>query len=201
MNHPPLIPRTGLAPGRRTGSVLRYLVLGVTATFLAAVSVQASVYVQQLKLDALCKNAHRIIRGTVDSVSSGQISVGGGSLPTVTYRIKVTETMAGAPAEIVNLTMVAEPKTAIRHGNARREPLIEVPPLEEGKEYLLFTTKPSKIGLTSPVGLAQGLFSIKQQGDKVTAVNGVNNAGLGLGSGGPVAYQELAARIRALRPN
>lgn len=174
---------------------------GLAAGLVACASLQASVYVRQLKLDALCKNAHRIVRGTVESATPGQVAAGGGSLPTVTYRIKVAETIAGVPAEIVNLTMVAEPKSRIRSGSAERAPIVEIPELTEGQEYLLFTTKPSKLGLSSPVGLAQGCFKITKVGDKEMAVNGVNNAGLGVGSGGPVAYAELAQRIRALRPN
>ena len=100
---------------------------------------------------------------------------------------------------MVNLTMITEPKAETTSGNARRFPILELPLLEEGKDYLLFTTKPSKAGLTSPVGLTQGCFSITKKGDVDVAVNGVNNAGLGLGKDGPVEYEELARRIRALR--
>ncbi|MFN0127278.1 MAG: hypothetical protein ACKV19_11400 [Verrucomicrobiales bacterium] len=164
-------------------------------------SLQASVYVQQMRLEALCQNAGRIVRGTVVNVSRGQVEVGGGLLPTVVYKIQVKENLAGTPAELVVLTMVARPKSPTQAGNATRLALVELPQLEEGKEYLLFTTKPSKAGLTSPVGLAQGCFSISKSGKTEFAVNGVDNAGLGLPSKGPIAYQELVKRIRTLRPN
>ncbi|HAB15408.1 MAG TPA: hypothetical protein PLX89_01235 [Verrucomicrobiota bacterium] len=183
--------------GRFLRRALFALVLSVAGLLPAA----GSIYAQHLKLDALCAQANRIFRGTVLTVTAGQVSVGGGSLPTATYKIQVKDTMAGTVAETVTLTMVSEPKARPQQGNIQRQPVLELPTLEEGKEYLLFLTKPSKIGLTSPVGLVQGCFTITKKGDTEFAVNGVNNAGLGIGDGGPVKYEELAKRIQALRPN
>lgn len=185
--------------GKPPHGFFQFLVLATV--WLAACSVEASVYVQQMKLETLCEKAGRIIRGTVVKVSTGQVNVGGGLLPTVTYEIKVKDTMAGTPVGTVNFTMIAELKAPARQGKATRAPLLELPRLEEGGEYLLFATAPSKAGLTSPVGLAQGCFSISKKGDTEFAVNGANNVGLGLGAGGPIQYQELVKRIRALRPN
>lgn len=174
----------------------------VLATLCGVMSpLPASVYVQQMKLEALCEKAGRIVRGTVVKVTRAQVEVGGGLLPTVVYHVQVKDTMAGTPASQVILTMIAEPKSPTQHGTATRLPLVELPRLEEGKEYLLFTTAPSKAGLTSPVGLAQGCFSISKKGNTEYAVNGLNNVGLGLASAGPVSYQELVRRIRALRSN
>jgi hypothetical protein len=48
-----------------------------------------------------------------------------------------------------------------------------------GEQVLLFLTRPSQYGMSSPVGLEQGCFRIRQdsQGNKV-AVNGLNNVAL-----------------------
>jgi hypothetical protein len=175
------------------------LALGVTAYF--AIGVSADTFVQRFHLDALCQKADRIFRGTVLTVKTGTVTAGGGELPTVTYQIKVNETLAGPHQLAVNLTMIGEIKKNPAQQGVQRAPLLDLPRLEEGKEYLLFTTRPSAAGLSTTVGLQQGCFSLTKKEGKAYAVNGANNAGLGLGKNGPVEYEKLTAQIRALRPN
>lgn len=187
-------------PRGRSGSLtwpaLLTLALALSALIIPA---PASIYVQKLTLDGLTAKADRIVRGTVTGVTHGEVQAGGGTLPTVTYRVQVKESLAGKPGyAVINLTMITDRKAPVQHGNARREKLLEMPELTEGQEYLLFTTRPSKAGLSSFVGLAQGCFAISARGDKEFALNGVNNAGLGLAAAGPVEYRELATKIRAL---
>jgi hypothetical protein len=82
----------------------------------------------------------------------------------------------------------------------------DVPRLHSGKEYLLFLTAPSSVGLSAPVGLGQGAFGLVQQGKEKAAVNGVDNVGLFRGmrtaarfaGRGPINYSELASQIRAI---
>ena len=55
-----------------------------------------------------------------------------------------------------------------------------MPSYKTGQEYVLLLTTESGIGLTAPVGLAQGSFRVvrdSQNGQK-SVVNGVGNAGL-----------------------
>lgn len=192
----PARPLSRLRGGHFTWPALLTLALGL----LALVPAPASIYVQKLTLDGLSAKADRIFRGTVTGITYGEVQAGGGRLPTVTYRLQVKEALAGKPGYgLISLTMLAERKSPVQHGNARREKLLELPELKEGQEYLLFTTRPSQVGLSSFVGLAQGCFAISARGDKEFALNGVNNAGLGLAAAGPVEYQELATKIRARR--
>ena len=83
--------------------------------------------------------------------------------------------------------------------------LADVPRLERGREYLLMTTAPSTIGLSTTVGLGQGCFFIRSVGKEEMAVNAFNNSGLFDGmeepegyTGGPIAYGQLVDQIRAL---
>jgi len=115
-----------------------------------------------------------------------------------TYRLEVKEILAGTESAVVDLKVVGSSKA--QTGNIQRVDLFgDVPRLELGNEYLLFTTKPSKIGLSNFVGLGQGCFSIFAQDKKEVALNGAGNNGLGLEKSGPVAYSELVRKIRELR--
>ena len=76
--------------------------------------------------------------------------------------------------------------------------------LDVGGEYLLFTTQPSRVGLSTMVGLGQGAFKVVVFEKEDAVLNGVNNHGLfrGIDSGefpasGPINYAALATRIRA----
>jgi hypothetical protein len=73
-------------------------------------------------------------------------------------------------------------------------------------EYVLFTTRPSSVGLSTTVGLGQGAFRIVDTGKNEEAVNAFNNVGLRRGlarsavpslpESGPISYPQLAAAIR-----
>ena len=166
----------------------------------------------QMSLRDLARNAGRIFRGTVVAVDTGTVQAGGGALPIVTYRLSVDEAFkgdftpvkAGGPT-VVEIRMVGT-KAARTSGTTRRLPVLwDVPRLVKGQEYVLFTTEPSRIGLSTTVGLGQGAFVLMGGGKEQLAVNAFNNSGLGRGlragllpGGGPVPYGQLAQAIRAV---
>jgi hypothetical protein len=178
------------------------------AAMLAAFLIQPAhaTTVLKMTLDDLASRADRVFRGSVMSVESGNIEVGGGSLPTVTYELLVEERFKGDyPSSegkaIVTVTMVGNHKQAehvvddLRRVNA----LPDLPELNVGQHYLLFTTEPSKVGLSTTVGLGQGAFKVylSPEGEELAA-NELNNAGL---FDGPVSYATLASAIRAALGN
>lgn len=178
------------------------------AVVLVAHQVHATIMLQ-LDLEELTNRADRIFRGAVVSVESGEVAVGGGELPIVTYRIKVTDLLKGEPTEVkgdqsvMEIRFVGElvpPKAG--EDQVRRFPVFrDVPRLTLGGDYLLFTTAESSAGLSVSVGLGQGTFKVSPvdgADGEFTAVNEFGNAGLGLGSAGPVAYTELSNEIRSL---
>jgi hypothetical protein len=106
----------------------------------------------------------------------------------------------------------------VTRGNLRSAVLLpRMPDLVVGSSYLVMTTRPSTIGLSTTVGLGQGCFRISQVGKEEQATNEANNAGLfrdmapppSLGAraavtstspaaGGAISYASLADRIRGL---
>ena len=185
------------------------------AAVLAAISVPAgAAMILKMNLAQLTDRADAIFRGEVLSAEPGKISIGGGTLPTVTYRLRVDEAFKGefeakenASPEI-EITMLGTLKASLRSGNQQRltSSLPEVPKLRVGESYVLFTTAPGASGLRSPVGLGQGSFRIYAGENKTEfAVNELNNLGLfngsptaraGQGSEGPVTYTRLATAIQ-----
>jgi len=157
-----------------------------------------------LDLAALTDRADRIFRGTVIDVEQSSIAAGGGELPMVIYRLRVEESLKG-DADVVKgdeayieIRMVGSIKDEKPQGELVRFDMFrDVPRLTMGSDYLLFTTKPSSIGLSTTVGLGQGAFALYSQDKRDWAVNGFDNAGLGVGDSGAVAYADLVAAIKA----
>ena len=182
--------------------------------FLASAPAADATTVTQMNLADLAGRAGRIFRGTVVAVDEGTVAAGGGEVPTVIYRLRVTDALKGAyvtegARRFAEVRMVGRVKHDDTVGKPRRvSPLGALPALEMGREYLLFTTTPSRVGLSTTVGLGQGAFRILGEGEEAAAVNAFANAGLfdrmadprasRLSGAGPVPYADLASSIRAL---
>lgn len=158
--------------------------------------------VLQMDLGELCDRADRIYRGTIVEVTEGTIEAGGGELPTVTYKVRVDEAFKGSFSEVkgvkvVEVRMIGNAKATPDQGDLRKLAAIPgMPTLRVGDDYVLFTTAPSAIGLSTFVGLGQGCFDLFVAGKEEQALNEVNNTGLIAGfEGGPILYSDLVAAI------
>lgn len=175
----------------------------VVAWSLALVALAASpaagTTVLKMDLDGLVTNADRIFRGTVVAVEPGTLEIGGGELPTVTFRIALEETFKGTfegkESDVVEMTVVGNLKQGDSVGGLTRfANLPEPPELVTGGDYVIFATAPSAAGLSTAVGLGQGAFKVYQgEGAQELAVNELGNLGL---FAGPVTYATLADEIR-----
>ena len=185
------------------------------AAMLAFITAPASAaMILKMNLAQLTDRADVIFRGEVLSAEPGKISIGGGTLPTVTYRLRVDEAFKGQfeakenASPEVEITMLGTFNATANNGGYTRlsSSLPEVPKLRVGESYVLFTTAPGQSGLRSPVGLGQGSFRIYAGPNKTElAVNEINNLGLfdgatptqraAPGSEGPVTYTRLATAI------
>ena len=177
------------------GALLIALLAGLTA-----IPAEAGM-VLKMDLENLADRADQIFRGTVLSAEPGTITAGGTELPTVTYRIQVDEAFKGDYADtkgIAEITMLGNLKADAPNGSTVRfSRLPELPNLVRGGEYVVFTTAPSTIGLSTTVGLGQGAFKVYFSPDRQEmAVNELDNAGLTETINGPVPYQTLADAIR-----
>jgi len=178
----------------------RFLVALAAVLMIVAPALDATT-VLKLNLEQMVARAGNVFRATVVDVRGGSINVGGGSLPTTTYTLRVEESFKGSFEKVgatVEVTVA---------GSIKREPVLignkhhfsvlpEVPRLEIGSDYLLMTTTPGTGGLSTTVGLGQGAFTIFTRNRQELAVNAVGNANIG--QSGPVAYSQLAANIRAI---
>lgn len=156
--------------------------------------------VLRLNLGQMVSRAGNIFRATVVDVRGGTVHVGGGTLPTTTYTLRVEESFKGTfdkEGSTVEVTIVGSIKNdPVIVGNRQKFSVLpDVPRLTIGSDYLLMTTSPSPAGLSTTVGLGQGAFSIFTRNRQELAVNAVGNANIG--ESGAIAYTELAADIRA----
>lgn len=167
----------------------------------------------QMNLKDLATRSDKVFRGTVLSARPGTVKAGGSELATVTYRLKVDETFKGdfAAAKsgadvVVEVRMLGTLKEAAGQGGVLRLSVLrDVPRLAVGEDYVLFTTRPSRVGLSTTVGLGQGAFRIVDAGKEEEALNAYNNLGLSRGlaspalpNRGPVPYAQLAQAIRSV---
>jgi hypothetical protein len=197
-------------------------VLAAIAACTVASTPLHAVNVRQMSLPELVANADRIVRGTVIAGDDTTVTAGGGQLPAMAYRIRVAETLKGAAAAsgLLDVRLLARPKAAPAGSLRRGTVLQDVPEFRVGQEYLFLLTRPSAVGLSTTVGLGQGLFELRGRDGEEVAVNGANNVGLfgrpgaaaaaaptpgatarssaARSSGGPIPYGTLASEIRAL---
>ncbi|MEM6818548.1 MAG: hypothetical protein AAF578_07125 [Pseudomonadota bacterium] len=158
--------------------------------------------VAQMNLEQMVNNSDRVFVGTVLDVTESRKQIGGGELPAVTYRIKVSESFKGDFSEIkgefyTEVTTLGTLKN-IAEGH---HPITDFPMLQVGEEYLLMVAPVGPIGLTATMGLGQGCFTITgDESDKV-ALNGAGNVGLfagmqvGVADGGPISWGTLSSMI------
>ena len=178
---------------------------GLIAASMASTPCADATTVKHFDLGGMTASAARVFRGTVTDVRAGSVSVGGGQLATTIYRIRVTETFKGEFATVkdimyADVEMVGSAKVDAQRNNARHfSAFRDMPRLERGQEYLLFLTAESRIALSSPVGLVQGLFEIDTSIPSEPTANRMNNAGLMADvAKGPLPYAELASRVRSI---
>lgn len=159
-----------------------------------------------MPLGELVSRADRIVRGTVISAVDDRVAAGGASLPIVVYRIRVDEALKGsvAAATEIDVRLLAPAKSAVSGKYRRGTMLRDLPRFAVGRDYLFVLTRPSSAGLSTTVGLGQGLFELRGRPGQELAVNDANNLGLmdsptaSTRRAGPVPYDALVARIRAL---
>jgi hypothetical protein len=171
----------------------------------ALVTAEAS-NVIHMTLRDLVARGDRIVRGTVVAAEEGTLPAGGGSIPVVTYRIRVDEALKGqsAPGDVIEVRLLASVKQGSNGPLRRAAVLRDLPRFAVGRDYLFVLTRPSRIGLSTTVGLGQGLFELRGRPGQEQAVNEANNLGLFSGlqgapaAPGPVAYASLVKQIRNL---
>lgn len=175
------------------------LILAAVALLLMTALPSGAAMVAQMSFDEIIANSGRIFRGTVMDVEQSSVEAGGGELPVVEYTLRVDEAFKGdfdgdKETTVVVIRMLGSIKEVPASGEIQRVPVLpDLPRLEMGHDYVLFTTPPSTIGLSTTVGLGQGAFRVYTEAKQEMATNELGNAGI---FQGPVSYAELASAIR-----
>ena len=181
---------------KRSAALLSFAIALLTFT-----SANAAITLQ-MNLEQMVTQSERVFVGQVVSISETRVAMGGGELPAVTYRIRVSEAFKGdyetvKDEQFTEVTMVGSLKDVM----AGTHPITDFPVLSQGTEYLLFVAQPGPTGLTSTMGLGQGCFNLSGTDADRIALNQVSNAGLFNGmtvpfaSDEPIRYSELADLI------
>ncbi len=166
--------------------------LALTFFTLAA----SAAMVMKMGLGDLVGNADKVFRGTVLTKEPGTVSMGGSDFSTVVYTVSVDDALKGdfGAKPVVTLTMLGNLKQDISSGDIKRLAALDMnPDLQVGSDYVLFTTAPSAAGLSTTVGLNQGLFRIFNDATgRELAANSLGNQGI---FSGPISYGDFKAAI------
>ena len=177
----------------------RLMSLGMMLALSLFTLTASAAMVMKMGLGDLVGNADKVFRGTVLTKEPGTVSLGGSEFSTVVYTVKIDDALKGdfGTKPVVTLTMLGNLKQDVSTGNAKRVSMIDMnPDLAVGSDYVLFTTAASSAGLSTTVGLGQGLFRVFDGADgREMTANMLNNHGI---FDGPVKYSELTAAISAL---
>ncbi|HUV12000.1 MAG TPA: hypothetical protein VMY18_00085 [Acidobacteriota bacterium] len=148
-----------------------FLVFIAVLVALFALSPVSGLSIREANLSEMVASADRVFYGQCLSAETGTEPSTG--LQVRFYRFRVLDGLKGVgPGETLIVRQVA---------GAAGGPL-SVPGMvqyQKGQRVLLFLHKDSRLGLTSPVGMNQGLFRAKRRGDGgLGFVNAVNNKNL-----------------------
>ena len=137
----------------------RMLTILAALVVLAVTTLSAST-VSQFNLAEMSRRAQKIYVGTVRSATEGTLAVGGGQLAVVTYQLTVDEDLLGETAmvkgeRVAEIRMLGKQKSVQVGGMRSVSPLPDMPVLRVGQTYLVFTTQPSGVGLSTTVGLGR----------------------------------------------
>lgn len=144
-----------------------------------------------VNISEMVASADRIFRGRCLSVEPAGSAAG---LPVLQYTFEVVEGLKGVTeGEQVAFRQVQGA------GKDRRKGVAGIPGYRGGEEVLLFLYPDSQLGLTSPVGLDQGVFRvIRDDSGEIQVVNALLNRNLTQGLSEdvrPVAFGGKVARL------
>ncbi len=151
--------------------------LGISMVPLLAVLTCAAGWatsVRLVNLAEMTEAADRVFRGRCVSVK--KLADPAGGFPAVEFRFEVLEAVKGT--EKGQTVVFRQVQTARRGAGG----IPGIPEYRKGEDLLIFLAGDSRIGLTSPIGLGQGAFRLREGGDgDLEALNEIENRNLTVG--------------------
>ena len=137
------------------------MLLAILLAILLAFAQASATSILQMNLAQLTERSELIVRGTIVEVRELRVTVGGGDLPALHYRVEVDETFKGKVRDVKGVPIAEFKVLGSLKKLAAGEPIIAGwPELRVGREYLLFVAAPGPSGLTVTTGIGQGCFVI-----------------------------------------
>jgi hypothetical protein len=185
-------------------------VVGVALALLALASTHPARALTLLPLDLaqLTSGAGRVFLGRVERVDTGRDANG---LPAVWTTFAVDETLKGEARAHITLKHLG---TTFGGAGGSVVPHAGIPRYLPGEAVVLFVHPESALGFTSPVGLGQGCFRVRDRDGRRVAENDVGNrnlaaeagaarvqrgpAGAAIPTAEPLPLDTLLGRVRAL---
>lgn len=124
----------------------------------------------RMNLESIIANAGMIVHGTVTNVTQETDPSTHVLVKRIT--IDVIENFYGPGGTTMTMTMLSGTTAK----GVRR--FSEIPEYSVGQEIVGMFYPPSSLGLTSPVGMGQGSFTVRTDGEQKIVVNGVKNSQL-----------------------
>ena len=188
-------------------SKVKTLILAALMLIISPIS--NAITLQRLGLDDMTQRADKVFRGVVVDIEQTSISVGGGELPVVRYRLKVSEQLKGSADVVkgedsfIEIKMVGSIKPAVPRtdGLVRLNFMQDIPKLQMGSDYVLFTTPRSSAGLSTMVGLGQGAFDVNMVEKQEMVLNQYGNSNIDQAGGKPMSYQSLKQAVTTAMAN
>jgi len=148
----------------------------ILTSIVFPLSLAQATRVKFVSLEELVRGSDRIFSGTCIAVQD--TTVPDTRVPVTQYTFKVTERLKGNLEDTVVVSQIGvrTPRTQGDRAVVFRIP--GMPVYQIGEEVTLFLVSESPLGLSSPVGLSQGAFTVFQSQGKRVLKNGLNNAGL-----------------------
>ena len=150
----------------------------LTASCFLALSpaVTYATKVKSVNLEQMVQGANRIFVGTCVAVEDG--TVPGTEIPIATYTFLVSERIKGVMGDTVTIRHFGVREPRMRGDQVLVQRVPGMPIYHVGQEVVLFLIEDSSLGLTSPVGLFQGVFAVQERDGKKVLQNGNQNLGL-----------------------
>jgi hypothetical protein len=136
-------------------SLLFGLALGLS---LAVPRAHASMVVKPLTLDEVTAESKHVVHAVVTRVTAGRDDAG---VPATWTTLEVVETLKGARERSFTIKQYGV-ATPLADGTLTR--VAGMPTYEVGEEVVLFLRDASRRGFTSPVGLGQGSYRVRRDG-------------------------------------
>jgi len=157
------------------------------AVIALAFSISAgALTVLQLNLEQLTGLSEKIFVGRCVDVTQEK-DAKGRTVQKVTF--DVLQTLKGDPETQVTFRQLGFVEGAAGLESLQTPPDVQVQSLDRdlphyqvGEESIVFLSAPGDSGITAPVGLGQGKFTVMETGGAKTVVNGAGNRGLFIGA-------------------